>query len=321
MKLASAELGRIFLAPLSGIADSPFRRICKRFGADTVYTEMVSSEGLSRENEKSVELLRFTVEEHPISIQLFGRDADRMAASARQVESLEPDMIDMNFACPARRIVSRGGGCALMREPETVSRIATAVVEATALPVTAKIRIGWDDESINALEITKVLEDAGVAAVAIHGRTWRQGFKGSSRWEEVARVKRAAGIPIILSGDVTSPETAERAFRETGCDAIMIGRAVYGRPWIFKAIHAHFENKEFSVPGFEEMRQVILDQVDMGIAAIGEENAVMRFRKHLLWYTKGIPGVVALRPAVSRVSTRHEVEKMLDKLSLEPGFK
>jgi len=321
MKLGSTELGRIFLAPLSGVADSSFRRICKRFGADTVYSEMVSSEGLSRENERTVDVLRFSDEEHPIGVQLFGRDPERMAASARQVESLKPDMIDLNFSCPARRIVFRGGGCALMREPETVSRIASAVVKATDLPVTAKIRIGWDNENINALEITKILEDAGVLAVAVHGRTCRQGFKGVSSWEEVARVKRAAGIPIILSGDVTSAEAAERALKETGCDAVMVGRAVYGRPWIFKAIHAHLEKKEFTPPAFEEMRQVILDHVDLGIAYLGEETAVMRFRKHLLWYTKGLPGVVALRPAVSRVATRQEVEMMLDRLSSEPGFK
>ncbi len=319
MKLGSTELGRIFLAPLSGVADSPFRCICKRFGADTVYSEMVSSEGLSRENERTVEVLRFTDEEHPIGVQLFGRDPERMATSARQVEGLKPDLIDMNFACPARRIVSRGGGCALMREPETLSRIASAVVKATDLPVTAKIRIGWDDENINALEITSILEDAGVLAVAIHGRTWRQGFKGISSWEEVARVKRAAGIPVILSGDVTSGETAERALQKTGCDAVMVGRAVYGLPWIFKAIHAYLKGEEFTVPRFGEMRQVILDHVDMGIATLGEETAVMRFRKHLLWYTKGMPGVVALRPAVSRVATRQEVEMMLDRLSENLG--
>jgi len=315
MKLGSLELGRIFLAPLSGISDSSFRTICKRFGADTVYTEMVSSEGLSRENEGSVELLKFRDEEHPIGVQLFGQDPERMAASARQVASLGPDLIDMNFACPARRIINRGGGCALMREPETVGRIASAVVEATDLPVTAKIRIGWDHESINAVEIVGVLEDAGVKAVAIHGRTYRQGFKGVSSWEEVARVKRNSGIPIILSGDVTSPETAERAFEETGGDAIMIGRAVYGRPWIFNAIKAHFKGEPFTAPGFDEVRRVILDHVDMGIAQLGEETAVMRFRKHLLWYTKGMRGVVALRPAVSRVSTRQEVGMMLDRLS------
>jgi nifR3 family TIM-barrel protein len=206
-----------------------------------------------------------------------------------------------------------------MREPETVASISSAVVGAVDLPVTAKIRIGWDDDSINAVEIVKVLEDAGVGAVAVHGRTYRQGFKGVSSWEEVARVKRAAGIPVILSGDVTSPEEAERAFTETGCDAIMIGRAVYGRPWIFAAIHAHFGGEDFTPPTFDEIRGIILGHVDMAIADLGEETAVMRFRKHLLWYTKGMPGVVALRPAVSRVSTREEIEKMLDRLSENLG--
>jgi tRNA-dihydrouridine synthase B len=314
MELNSLEMGRIFLAPLAGISDSAFRTICKRFGADTVYTEMVSSEGLSRENERSVELLKFGDEERPIGIQLFGRDPHRMAASARQLESLRPDLIDINFACPSRRIVNRGGGCALMREPELVGRIASAVAEATDLPVTAKIRIGWDDDSINAEEIVRVLEGAGVKAVAVHGRTYRQGFKGVSSWEEVARVKRNAGIPVILSGDVTSPELAERAFEETGCDAIMIGRGVYGRPWIFSAIRAHFNGEPFTPPGFDRLRRVILDHVDLAIANLGEDTAVMRFRKHLLWYTKGLPGVVALRPEVSRLWTRQAVVEMLDRL-------
>ncbi|MGD8628363.1 MAG: tRNA dihydrouridine synthase DusB [bacterium] len=315
MKLGSLELGSVFLAPLAGISDSAFRIICKRFGADAVYTEMVSSEGLSRENERSVELLKFTGEEHPIGIQLFGRDPERMAASASQVESLGPDFIDINFACPARRIVNRGGGCALMRKPEAVGRIAAAVVGATGLPVTAKIRLGWDDESINAVEVVGVLESAGVKAVAVHGRTYRQGFKGVSSWEEVARVKRNSGIPIILSGDITSPERAERAFQATDCDAIMIGRGVYGRPWIFAAIKAHFKGEPFTPPGFDEIRRVVLDHVDLAIARLGEDTAVMRFRKHLLWYTKGLPGVVALRPAVSRLWTRQAVVEMLDRLS------
>ena len=314
MKLASVEMGRIFLAPLSGVADSPFRRICKRFGADTVYSEMVSSEGLSRENERTLEVLRFTEEERPIGIQLFGRSAARMASSARIVERMGPDLIDMNFACPVRRIVSRGTGCALMLEPETISRIASAVVGATDLPVTAKIRIGWDDKNINALEIARILEDAGVAAVAVHGRTCKQGFKGRSSWSEVARVKQGVRIPVILSGDVTSPEMGEQALRETGCDAIMIGRGAYGRPWIFAAVHACLKGEEFSAPGFEDVRRVILEHLDLAIAALGEHLAVVRFRKHLLWYTKGMPGVVALRPAVSRVAGRREVETLLDRL-------
>jgi tRNA-dihydrouridine synthase len=160
-----------------------------------------------------------------------------------------------------------------------------------------------------------VLEGSGVKAVTVHGRTFRQGFKGVSSWDEVARVKRSAGIPVILSGDVTSPELAERAFAETGCDAIMIGRGVYGRPWIFAAIKAHFNGEPFTAPGFDRLRRVVLDHVDLAIDHLGEDTAVMRFRKHLLWYTKGLPGVVALRPAVSKLWTRQAVVEMLEKLS------
>jgi tRNA-dihydrouridine synthase B len=313
-KTTSLELGRILLAPLSGVADSPFRRVCKRFGADTVYSEMVSSEGLTRANQRTREVLRFTDEERPIGIQLFGRDPERMAESARQVEALGADFIDINFSCPARKIVSRGAGCALMRDPETVRKISSAVVNATRLPVTGKIRIGWDDDSINAVEIGSVLEDSGILALSVHGRTAKQGFSGTSSWEEVARVKKSAGIPVILSGDVTSPEGASRAFEETGCDAIMIGRGVYGRPWIFRSMHDHFSGRAWRDPDHEERERTVLAHLDLSILEYGERLAVVRFRKHLLWYTKSLPGVVALRPGMSRVVSRQEVVKILERL-------
>jgi tRNA-dihydrouridine synthase B len=317
MKLGSVALGTVFLAPLSGVADSPFRRICKRFGAEVVYSEMVSSEGLSRRNRRSTEVARFSEDERPIGIQIFGRDPRRMAESARIVEDLGPDFIDLNFACPARKIVSRGAGCALMREPGSIARIASAVVGATALPVTAKIRIGWDDASINALEVAKKLEEEGVAALGVHGRTGKQGFRDTSSWSEVARVKRGTAIPVILSGDVTSPEVAERAFAETGCDAVMIGRAVYGRPWIFRELRAYFSGGTYHEPRSEERRQTILAHLDLAITEYGERVAVVRFRKHLLWYTKGMRGVVAWRPAMSRMTMRQDVVDLLETLTAD----
>lgn len=325
------ELGTVLLAPLSGISDSPFRRICKRFGADAVYSEMVSSEGLTRGNRRTREIYRFSEEERPIGIQIVGRDPGRMAESARIVAEAGPDLVDLNLACPARKIVSRGSGCALMREPGRIARIARAVVDATALPVTGKIRIGWDEAAINALEVARTLEDAGVAAVTVHGRTWKQGFKGTSSWNEVARVKRGIGIPVVLSGDVTSPEAAERALEITGCDAIMVGRGVYGRPWIFREIHDYLggggsgssgghpgdgvsTGRIYRSAGPDEVRRTILDHLDLSIAEYGEETAVIRFRKHLLWYTKRMHGVVALRPVMSRIATRLEVTKLLDEI-------
>ena len=314
MRLNSTELGKIFLAPLSGVADSPFRRICKRFGAETVYSEMVSSEGLSRHNARSFEVIRFHEEEHPIGIQIFGTDPARMAEAARIAESTGADFVDINMACPARRIVSKGAGCALMREPRLAASIAEAVVNAITLPVTAKLRLGWDEGSINVVEISRMLEEVGIRGVAVHGRTWKQGFKGQAQWTPIAEVKAAVSIPVILSGDVREPEDVERAFRETGCDAVMVARGVYGRPWIFNAIRSYLEGKPYEKPRAEEMVQTITDHLDMAIEFYGEYLAVVRFRKHLLWYTKGMPGVVALRPAMSHMTRRGDVVAFLERI-------
>jgi nifR3 family TIM-barrel protein len=315
MKLLSSELGRIFLAPLSGVADSPFRRICKRFGADTVYSEMASSEGLSRGCERTREMIQFHDEERPIGVQIFGRDPRRMKEAAVVIEQdMTPDFIDINMACPARKIVSKGAGCALMREPDLAREIAVSVAGSVSLPVTAKLRIGWDDDSINALLMARMLEEVGIAAVTVHGRTWKAGFRGESSWEEIAKVKRSVGIPVILSGDVKDPMDAERAFSETECDAVMVGRGVYGRPWVFRAIHDHFGGAAPRQPSRSEMVATILDHLDLGIARLGERLAVVRFRKHLLWYTKGLPRVVALRPAMSVVTGRQEIQDLLEKV-------
>jgi tRNA-dihydrouridine synthase B len=314
MKLESRELGRIFLAPLSGVADSPFRRICKRFGAEVVFSEMVSSEGLARERPKSTAFLRFHEEERPIGIQIFGHDAGRMAEAAAMVEEAKPDFIDINMACPSRKIVKRGGGCALMREPQRAGEIAARVVGAVGLPVTAKLRIGWDEENINALEVARVLEDRGIKALSVHGRTFRQGFRGASSWEEVARVRRGVGVPVVLSGDVLSPSDAERALGDTGCDAVMVGRATYGRPWIFREIGDHLEGRLYEAPGPREIVRTILAHLDLGIMEFGEKVATIRFRKHLLWYTRGVPHVVALRPSMSTIGTRAEVSRLLSRL-------
>ncbi len=314
MKLNSTELGKVFLAPLSGVADSPFRRICKRLGAETVYSEMVSCEGLTRQNRLSFEILRFHEEEHPIGIQIFGNDPGRMAEAARIVEATHADFIDLNMACPTRKIVAHGAGCALMLQPETARAIAKAVVRATSLPVTAKLRLGWDEDNINVIEFARMLEDVGIKALGIHGRTRKQGFKGRAAWERIAEVKANVSIPVILSGDVREASDVASAFEKTGCDAVMVARGVYGRPWIFRAIHRHLEGKPFNEPAPEQIYKIILDHLDMAIEHYGQSLAAIRFRKHLLWYTRAMPGVVALRPMMSRVRTRTDVVSLLEKI-------
>lgn len=317
MRIGTIETGRIFLAPLSGVADSPFRRLCKEFGADVVYSEMVSAVGLSKDNWRSKAIMKFHPGERPIGVQIFGRDPDFMAGAARLAEESRPDFVDINFSCPAPKIVSRGAGSALLREPERMRDIARAVVGAVSLPVTAKIRIGWDRSHVNAVEVARLLEDGGVAAVAVHGRTWEQGFRDRASWPEIARVKQAVGVPVILSGDVTSPEAAARAFDQTGCDALMIGRAVFGRPWLFSAVKSHFNGGPYAAPGFEEKLRVALKHLDLTIEEFGERIAVRRFRKHLLWYTKGTYGVVRLRSEMSKIEKRDDVVDILSGLEAQ----
>jgi tRNA-dihydrouridine synthase B len=318
MKIGSLEIGRIFLAPLSGVADSPFRRVCKGFGAEAVYSEMVSSVGLSKDNWRSRAIMNFHEDERPIGVQLFGREPGFMAGAAPIVEEAHPDFIDLNFSCPASKIVSRGAGAALLREPERLKEIARAVVGAATLPVTAKIRLGWDGAHLNAVEVARILEGEGVQAVSVHGRTFEQGFSGRASWEAVAEVKRAVAIPVVLSGDVAAPSDAERAFAETGCDALMIGRGSFGRPWVFAAIRDHLAGKPYAGPSHRDVAEVALGHLDLGIEEFGERIAVRRFRKHLLWYTKGMHGVVRLRTEMCKVETRQDVASLLGNLSEHP---
>lgn len=314
MRIGDLETGGIFLAPLSGVADSPFRRVCRSFGADVVYSEMVSSVGLSKDNWRSKAIMKFYDDERPIGVQLFGRDPAYMADAARMAAETGPEFLDLNLSCPASKIVSRGAGAALLREPETIRLIARAVIAATSLPVTAKIRIGWDRASVNAVEVARMLEAEGICAVAVHGRTFEQGFRDRASWEGVAAVKQAVSMPVILSGDVRTPEDARRAFEETGCDALMVGRGCFGRPWVFAAIKQHLGGGQYTVPTFEESVAVCLRHLDLSIEEFGERIAVRRFRKHLLWYTKGARGVVRLREHMGKVLCRADVVDLLSTL-------
>ena len=315
MRIGNLETGRIYLAPLSGVADSPFRRVCKTFGADVVYSEMVSSVGLSKDNWRSKALMKFYDDERPVGVQLFGRDPAYMADAARMAGDTGTDFLDLNLSCPASKIVSRGAGAALLREPDTIRSIARAVVGATSLPVTAKIRIGWDRASVNAVEVARMLEGEGICAVAVHGRTFEQGFRDRATWDQVAGVKQAVAMPVILSGDVRTPEDARRAFEETGCDALMVGRGSFGRPWVFAAIKQHLAGAPYTVPTFEESIAICLRHLDLSIEEFGERIAVRRFRKHLLWYTKGTRGVVRLREHMGKVVGRADVADLLATLT------
>ena len=311
--------GRAVLAPMAGITDSAFRIICRRYGAALVYSEMLSTEALSRHHGKTLKMAGFREEERPVALQLFGKRPQAFADSVALLESLAPDYYDLNFGCPAPKIVKNGGGSALLKEPDLVRQIAEAAVKASPRPVLAKIRSGWEVGSENAVEIARILEGSGIAAIAVHGRTKSQMFAGSADWAVIGRVKQAVNIPVIGNGDVKSGADAKRMVEETGCDLVMVGRAALGNPFLFAEINDCLKSKiknqksEYEV-SWKEKLAIITQHLEMAVADKGQPRGIREMRKHLGWYIKGIPGAAALRQELMRAETREEVMGLLEKL-------
>ncbi len=308
--------GKLALAPMAGVGDSPFRRICRRLGADLVWSEMVSAEGLARgQGGKSHTLLRFLPEERPLGLQLFGADPESMERAARLAARLGPDFIDLNFGCPVPKVVRRKGGASLMREPELVGRIARAAVAgAGGLPVTAKLRSGWDSGSLNYLEVAGRLWEAGVSAVALHPRTRTQLFSGRSDWSQIARLKAQSPGPVIGSGDVLTPADALEMFAVTGCDTVMVARAAMGNPWIFARARALLAGKpDPGEPSLEERIAVALEHAALVVEQRGELSGVLVMRKHLAAYTRGLPEATGLRRELFACRTLAEVVGVFDR--------
>jgi nifR3 family TIM-barrel protein len=297
--------GNLILAPMAGVTASAFRRICREYGASVVVTEMVSSDGLVRENARTQDYLAFDPAERPIGIQLFGSDPAVMAAAASKIEeTARPDFIDMNFGCPVKKVVGRCAGSALMREPERLGAIARQVASAVRIPVTAKIRSGWEVGAENAVDVARLLEDSGIQAVAVHPRSRGEAFEGLAHWDIIREVKAAVGIPVIGNGDVRAPEDAANLLRLTGCDAVMVGRAALGSPWIFERIRRFLMNGEAApAPTVEDRLEMFLRHYRMLAASRGAAEAVRDMRKHFAWYTKGIPGSSRLRARVMAIDT------------------
>src|SRR4030043_525181 len=287
----------IFLAPMSGISDYPFRQIAKERGCSLVFTEMVSAEGLLRKGES---FLKIGENEHPISVQLFGSTPGILAEAAQMAESMGADAIDINMGCPAKQVVEAGAGADLMRFPEKVKEILTMVRREVKSPLTIKIRSGWDEKHINAVEISKIAEDCGIDAISLHPRTKEQGFGGRADWSLIGEVREAVRIPVIGNGDVTTTLFVEKMFKETGCDGVMIGRGALGNPWIFRFQNSMpLEKNTAACPSLEERKEMIHHHFSLTQIHYGERVAVKKIRKHIYWYTKGLPSCALFHSTLS----------------------
>lgn len=306
--------GHLVLAPMAGVTASPFRRICREYGASVVVTEMVSADGLMRENARTEDYLDFDAEERPIGIQLFGSDPATMADAAQKIEEVaRPDFIDMNFGCPVKKVVGRCAGSALLKEPRRLAAIAGRVAEAVRIPVTAKIRSGWEVGGENAVEVARLLEGAGIQAVAVHPRSRGEAFSGVAHWNIIRDVKEAVGITVIGNGDVRAPEDAVNLLRMTGCDAVMVGRAALGTPWIFAMIrHFLMHGESASPPTVSDRVIMFLRHYRMLAASRGASAAMRDMRKHFGWYTKGIPGSARLRAQVMAMANPQDFEATVE---------
>ncbi len=313
-KIGDIELkNRYILAPMAGVSDLPFRVLCSEMGAAMVCMEMVSAKAIYYNNKKTDELMAIDEAEAPASLQLFGNEPALMAEMAKKIEERPFSFLDINMGCPVPKVVNNGEGSALMKNPALAAEIVREISKAIKKPVTAKIRAGFDEEHINAVEMAKRLEDAGATAIAVHGRTREQYYSGKADWEIIARVKEAVSIPVIGSGDVCCPEDAEIMFDKTGCDALMIGRAAQGNPWIFKDMTEFEETGNYSgKPGKAELIEMIKRHGRMQLKCKGEFIGIREMRKHTGWYMTGYPGAARMRDGINKCETFEELERMLD---------
>lgn len=313
MKIGNLELeNNVFLAPMAGVTDLPFRILCKEMGCGLVYSEMVSAKGILYDNKNTTELLEIDPKERPVAVQLFGSDPEILGAMAKKIEQYPIDIIDVNMGCPAPKIVKNGEGSCLMKTPELVGKIVKSLVESQSKPVTIKFRKGFDDDHVNAVEIAKIAEANGASAVAVHGRTREQYYSGKADWDIIKQVKEAVNIPVIGNGDVFTPQDAKNLLEHTGCDAIMVGRGAQGNPWIFKRILHYLQTGELlSEPTAEERVEKALRHAQMLIDYKGEYIGVREMRKHMAWYMKGMPGAAELRGKLNYAESRAELESLL----------
>ena len=315
-KIGNVQMENPFvLAPMAGVTDLPFRTLCKEQGAGLICMEMVSAKAISFHNKNTEALMEINPSEQPVSLQLYGSEPELMAEVAKSIEERPFDILDINMGCPVPKVVNNGEGSALLKKPDLIVEIVKKVSSAIKKPLTVKVRIGFENEPVDIVEIAKRVEDAGAAAIAVHGRTRQQYYSGVADWDAIRRVKEAVNIPVIGNGDVDSPKKAEALIKETGCDAVMIGRAVRGNPWIFREMNHYFTTGEIlERPSVQEVREMILRHARAQIEVKGEFTGIREMRKHVAWYTAGMRHSAGLRRESNTIACYEDLEKLLGKM-------
>ena len=320
MKIGNIEFGPrpVFLAPMEDVTDIGFRLLCKRFGASMVYTEFVSAEALIRDVKSTLQKLTISDEERPVGIQIYGRDIDAMVEAAKMVEQAGPDLIDLNFGCPVKKVAGKGAGAGMLQNIPKMLEITRKVVDAVKLPVTVKTRLGWNHDQLIITELAEQLQDCGIQALTIHGRTRSQMYTGQADWTLIGEVKRnpRIHIPIIGNGDITSAEEAQQAFDTYGVDAIMIGRATFGRPWIFKEVRDYLDQNQGDVLDFNAKLDILIEQLRINVERIDEKRGILHTRRHLAATPifKGIPNFRPTRIAMLRAETMDDLLAILEQI-------
>lgn len=317
MKIGSFEFPiPVFLAPMAGVTDTPYRILAREMGCPLVYSEMVSDKGINYRNEHTLKMLHTEEAERPMAMQLFGAEPDSVARAAEYIESLGcADILDFNMGCPAPKIVKNHEGSAMMLDPERAFKVLKALVGAVSMPVTVKMRIGWDENRINVLEMAKLAEEAGVKAVAVHGRTREQFYRDHANWRIIRKVKEHLNIPVIANGDIRTVDDLVKIREITGCEAVMVGRAAQGNPWIFRQLTQYLKTGErLPGPTMEERKEIILRHLDMLLKFKGDYVGPREMRKHATWYTRGIKGNAELRVLFNKAETRDDFLRILNKM-------